>query len=150
MTANGDGRDGSAPPSGLRLEQSHLDQMIAHCLSCYPEEGCGLVSGDPVTGTVAKVHPMRNAARSARIYSLDPKEHLDVDLQAEASGDTIIGVFHSHTHTDAYPSPTDVRQAPDPTWHYVLVSFRHEVASTRSFRIEGGNISEETLVVLGQ
>ena len=36
----------------------------------------------------------------------------------------IIGVFHSHTHTDAYPSPTDVAQAPDPDWHYVLVSLR--------------------------
>jgi proteasome lid subunit RPN8/RPN11 len=123
--------------------------MVAHCLSCYPEEGCGLISGDPLTGAVTNVHPLRNAARSARIYTLDPREHLDVDLQAEARGDTILGVFHSHTHTEPYPSPTDVRQAPDPTWHYVLVGFRHEVPSVRSFHIEGGNISEETLVVLG-
>ena len=44
-------------------------------------------------------------------------------------------MFHSHTHTDAYPSPTDLGQAPDPAWHYVLVSLRHEVASVRSYRI---------------
>ena len=36
----------------------------------------------------------------------------------------IIGVVHSHTHTEAYPSPTDVAQAPDPSWHYVIVSLR--------------------------
>ena len=50
----------------------------------------------------------------------------------------MIGVFHSHTHTDPYPSPTDVVQAPDPAWHYVLVSLRHEVASVRSYRIVDG------------
>jgi proteasome lid subunit RPN8/RPN11 len=57
-------------------------------------------------------------------------------------------VFHSHTHTDPWPSPTDVRQAPDPGWHYVLVGLRLEVPSTRSYRISDGNILEETVVVL--
>ena len=40
----------------------------------------------------------------------------------EAAGWELIGVWHSHTHTLAYPSPTDIDQAPDPDWHYVLVS----------------------------
>ena len=63
-------------------------------------------------------------AASARVYTVDPKDHLRADRDAEARGLEIIGVFHSHTHTDAYPSPTDVAQAPDPGWHYVLVSLR--------------------------
>jgi proteasome lid subunit RPN8/RPN11 len=136
------------PPAGvLHLTSLQLDEMVAHCLAAYPEEGCGLLSGDPATAVVAAVHPMRNAAGSAEVYALDPKEHLAVDRAAEEAGNTIIGVFHSHTHTDPYPSPTDVRQAPDPGWHYVLVSLRHELASTRSYRIEDGNISEESVVV---
>jgi len=134
----------------LVITQDQLDEMVAHCLACYPEEGCGLLSGDPETGLVAGVHPMRNAAGSAEVYELDPREHLHVDLAAEAAGHSVIGVFHSHTHTDAYPSPTDVRKAPDPSWHYVLVSLRHELPSTRSYRIAAGNISEESVVVLGQ
>lgn len=137
-------------PTGLRLSARQLDEMVAHCLRCFPEEGCGLLSGDPLTGMVRAVHPMANNAASAEVYSLDPREHLRVDLEAEAAGSSIIGVFHSHTRTDPYPSPTDVRQAPDPGWHYVLVSLRHELVSTRSYRIEGGNISEEVMVVLGQ
>ena len=55
--------------------------------------------------------------------------------------------FHSHTHTDPWPSPTDVAQAPDPGWHYVLVSLRHELPATRSYRILDGNIHEELVVV---
>ena len=56
-------------------------------------------------------------------------------------------MFHSHTHTDAYPSPTDVDQAPDPTWHYVLVSLRDPSPVVRSFRIVDGNIAEEPVVL---
>jgi proteasome lid subunit RPN8/RPN11 len=120
--------------------------MVAHCIACVPEEGCGLLVGDE-NGVVASVHPTRNAAASAQIYALDPREHLRIDRNAEDAGLAVIGVFHSHTHTDPWPSPTDVAQAPDPGWHYVLVGLRHEVASTRSYRIIDGNIFEEAMVV---
>jgi len=132
---------------GLHLDRHQLAEMAAHCLRCYPEEGCGLISGDPETGRVAGVHPARNAASSAQLYTVDPRDVLRVDREAEAAGHSIIGVFHSHTHTDPYPSETDVQQAPDPSWHYVLVSLRHELPSTRSYRIADGTISEEPIVV---
>ena len=53
-----------------------------------------------------------------------PPDHLRADRDAEGRGLEIIGVMHSHTHTEAYPSPTDVAQAPDPAWHYVIVSLK--------------------------
>ena len=40
---------------------------------------------------------------------------------ADDAGLEVIGVVHSHTHSEPYPSPTDVAQAPDPGWHYVIV-----------------------------
>jgi len=79
---------------------------------------------------------------------VDPKEHLRADRDAEAGGRSIIGVFHSHTHTEAYPSPTDVAQAPDPTWHYVLVSLRDSEPTVRSYRIVDGVIEEEPVLLL--
>ena len=136
--------------SSLSLTRRHLEEMAAHCLSCYPEEGCGLLVGELSTGAVAEVHPTDNVAASAQVYTVDPKAHLRIDRAAEEAGLAVIGVFHSHTHTDPWPSPTDVRQAPDPGWHYVLVSLRHEVPSVRSYRIVDGNISEEQVVVSGQ
>ncbi len=135
-------------PSALRVSSAQLAEMVAHCLRCFPEEGCGLLTGDPALGDVVSVHATRNAAASAQVYTVDPGEHLRVDLAAEANGVEIIGVFHSHTHTDPWPSPTDVGQAPDPGWHYVVISLRHELPSTRSFRIVDGNISEEPVVVV--
>ena len=59
----------------------------------------------------------------------------------------LLGVWHSHTHTDAWPSPTDVAQAPDPAWHYVLVSLRDTHPVLRSYRIQDGRIEEEPVAL---
>lgn len=122
--------------------------MVAHCLIRLPDEACGLLGGDLDTGEVVTCYPTRNLAASAKLYTVDPKEHLRADRDAEAAGNSIIGVFHSHTHTEAYPSPTDVTQAPDPAWHYVVVSLRDIEPVVRSYRIVDGGISEEPVRLL--
>ena len=134
----------------LRMPRDLHLQMVAHCISALPDEACGLLAGDPSGGTVARVYPTRNAEASARVYSIDSRDLLQADRDAERNGTQLIGVFHSHTHTDAYPSPTDVDQAPDPGWHYVVVSLRDTHPVVRSYRIAGGQIEEESVVVLGQ
>lgn len=122
--------------------------MVAHCLESYPEEGCGLLVGPEGTGRIVRCVPTDNVAHSAALYTVAPRAHLRADRAAEADGLAVVGVFHSHTHTDPYPSPTDVAQAPDPGWHYVLVSLRHELASVRSYRIVDGRVEEEDVTVL--
>lgn len=131
---------------GLVLTQSMRDELTAHCLRELPLEGCGLLVGTRSDSTVARVVPTGNAAGSSRLYSVDSRDFLRADRQAEADGLEIIGVFHSHTHTDPYPSPTDVAQAPDPGWHYVIVSLRHQVPSLRSYRIDQGEVTEEAVL----
>jgi [CysO sulfur-carrier protein]-S-L-cysteine hydrolase len=131
----------------LRLPAPVYTQIVAHCLSGLPDEACGLLGGDLATGAVERCYPTRNLAASAKLYTVDPKQHLQADRDAEARGMAIMGVFHSHTHTDAYPSPTDVAQAPDPAWHYVLVSLRDTQPMLRSYRIVGERIDEEPVVM---
>jgi proteasome lid subunit RPN8/RPN11 len=58
----------------------------------------------------------------------------------------VVGVVHSHTHTEPYPSPTDVAQAVDPVWHYVIVSLKRGAPETRSYLIAAETITEETIV----
>ena len=95
--------------------------MIGHAYDGLPDEACGLLGGRPVGAKVEIFYPTGNTAESSRIYTVDPKDHLRADRDAEDRGLEIIGVMHSHTHTDAYPSPTDVAQAPDPSWHLSLI-----------------------------
>jgi proteasome lid subunit RPN8/RPN11 len=126
-----------------------MDRIVAHCLATRPAEGCGLLAGDQDSSTVTAVYPTTNLAASASVYTVDPREHLLIDRAAEANGWVVIGVFHSHTHTDAYPSATDIAQAPDPSWHYVVVSLRNEEVSMRSFRIVEGLVAEEEIEPAG-
>ena len=133
----------------LRLPRDLYLQMVGHCIAGLPDEACGVLAGDAATGTVVRLYPTRNAAASARVYTVDPRDLLQADRDAERHGTQLIGVFHSHTHTDAYPSPTDVDQAPDPGWHYVVVSLRDTHPVVRSYRIGAGRIEEESVVVLG-
>jgi proteasome lid subunit RPN8/RPN11 len=132
----------------LRLDRDLHRQMLAHAVRGYPLEACGLMAGDP-DGTVRHFYPCHNVAASAKLYTVEPRDHLRADRDAEANGWQIIGVMHSHTHTDAYPSPTDVAQAPDPAWHYVIVSLRDDEPSLRSYRIVDGAIDEEPVEVPG-
>jgi len=81
------------------------------------------------------------------VYTVPGKAYLQSERDAEDRGWQLLGVMHSHTHTDAYPSPTDVAQAPDPEWHYVIVSLRDDLPSLRSFRIVDGQITEEPVVI---
>jgi proteasome lid subunit RPN8/RPN11 len=132
----------------LRLTEQAYAEMVALAYDGLPLEACGLLGGDPVTAKVSKFYPCRNAAESARVYTVDPKDHLRADRDAESGGLELIGVMHSHTHTEAYPSRTDVAQAPDPSWHYVIVSLKREAPVLRSYRIVDGEITEEPIELL--
>jgi len=134
----------------LRFAPDVYRAMVGHCYDGLPLEACGLLAGPPGQNKATVCYPTRNTAESARVYTVDPLQHLKADRDAEARGLEIVGVFHSHTHTDAYPSPTDVAQAPDPTWHYVLVSLRDLAPTVRSFRIVDGKITEEGVVLDGR
>jgi [CysO sulfur-carrier protein]-S-L-cysteine hydrolase len=118
-------------------------EMVGHAYDGLPDEACGLFAGDPASGRVRVFYACRNAAASSRVYTVDPRDHLAADRDAEKRGFELLGVMHSHTHTEAYPSPTDVNQAPDPAWHYVIVSLKREAPVLRSYRIVDGEVSEE-------
>ena len=120
-----------------------ITEMGEHAVAGYPYEICGLMVGS--ADRVERYVPCTNVAASARVYTIDPKEHLKAELAAEEDALEIIGVVHSHTHSEAYPSPTDVAQAPDPGWHYVIVSLKSGAPAPRSFRIVNGEISEEEI-----
>jgi proteasome lid subunit RPN8/RPN11 len=132
----------------LELPEEVVDDIVRLAVEGYPYEVCGLVAGPPGGGAVAHFYPCRNAAGSARVYTIDALDHLRAERAAEDRGWEILGVVHSHTHTAAYPSPTDIAQAPDPGWHYAIVSLRDDLApSLRSYRIVDGAAAEEPVTV---
>ncbi|MGC8511200.1 MAG: Mov34/MPN/PAD-1 family protein [Acidimicrobiales bacterium] len=131
----------------LYLSARQREAMIATCVRALPDEGCGLLigRGERVEDVVASP----NVAASARVYEIDSRVLLATDRRCEREDLELMGVFHSHTHSQAYPSPTDVAQAPDPAWHYVLLSLRDATTVVRSYRIVGERVDEEEVVIEG-
>ena len=142
-----------AEAATLRLTESQYATIIGSCYDGLPDEACGLLvgpldAGGRPTGVITQARPCRNVDASARTYTVDPRDMLAAMRAAEASGDEIVGVWHSHTHTDAYPSPTDVEQAKYyPEWIYVLVSLRDGDPVLRAYRIRDGAIAECQVVL---
>jgi proteasome lid subunit RPN8/RPN11 len=136
----------------LELTVAVRDEMVAHALDGFPNEACGLFAVAPGTTRVERFFPMTNAAASSQVYRLDGREFMRVEAAADAEGLEVAGVMHSHTHTSAYPSPTDVQdaEAADPfgAWHFVIVSLKHPEPALRSFRILAGEVTEERVGVL--
>ncbi len=117
----------------LVIPRRLADEMIDYCLAGRPHEACGILAR--ADGRVVRVFCMTNASASPVRYSLEPREQLAVYNRLDEEGWEIGGVFHSHTHTNAYPSPTDVRLAMEDV-PYVIVSLLKEPAEIKAFRIE--------------
>jgi proteasome lid subunit RPN8/RPN11 len=139
--------------------------MVAHAYRGYPFEACGLLGGTPggqggdgdgggSDGAVVEHFvPCRNADGSARTYSIGPDGFLAADRALDPLGLAVIGVMHSHTHTDAYPSPTDIAKADNPLlagWHYIIVSLRDTDPVLRSYLIDGDEVVEEVVSLNGR
>ncbi len=121
--------------------------MIAHARFSFPEEGCGLLAADG-DGRLRMAYCLSNAERSGVTFTLDPDEHYRALEHAERNGWRLAGVFHSHTRSEAYPSLTDVAQALDPGWLYVLVGLLDvDHPEVRGFWIRDGVVREEPLVL---
>jgi len=134
----------------LRIDHQPYLAMLGHALAGLPDEACGLMGGRPGEDRIEAFVPTRNADASSRTYSIGPDGFLAADRAFEPLGLEVVGVMHSHTHTDPYPSPTDVAQADNPLlvgWHYVIVSLSDAEPRLRSYRIVDGTITEEPVVV---
>jgi proteasome lid subunit RPN8/RPN11 len=125
----------------LRIPRALYEEVLAHCRRQYPKEACGLLAGRD--GRVSRVYPMRNVDDSPIGYSMDPREQFQAERAMRLAQEALLGIYHSHTATDAYPSSVDVRLAISPEVSYVLVSLKQQPPDVKSYRIDGTTITPE-------
>ncbi|HZD81211.1 MAG TPA: M67 family metallopeptidase [Actinomycetota bacterium] len=131
---------------GIELDGVFFKEIVEQGLREFPNECCGLVAGKD--GSPVKVFAMRNLDASPVSYRLDPKEQLQVFELLDREGWELWGIYHSHTHSEAYPSETDRRLAFYPDARYLVLSLQdRERPELRAFRIGEDQISEEELSI---
>jgi proteasome lid subunit RPN8/RPN11 len=128
----------------IELDGVFFKEIVEQGLREFPNECCGVIAAED--GSPVKVFQMTNADASPATYRLDGREQLKVFDEIEERGWDLWAIYHSHTHTEAYPSETDMRLAFYPEAWYLLLSLEdREEPKLRAFRILDGNIEEEEL-----
>jgi proteasome lid subunit RPN8/RPN11 len=133
----------------LELPAVLAKEMLEHAQQEYPNECCGLLAGRG--GRVVRLYRGANVDLSPYTYRLDPLDQLRIFREIDAEGLELLGIYHSHTQSPAYPSRTDVAKAYYPDAVYVIVSVDNGASSgghpvVRAFRIRDDAIIEEDLV----
>jgi [CysO sulfur-carrier protein]-S-L-cysteine hydrolase len=137
----------AAELDALRLDRVVFDELITQAWSDFPYEVCGLIGLHP--DGRAEVIPVANAERSMRFYVMDSRELLRAMRRIEDEGLGLI-IYHSHTHTQAYPSASDVRHAAYPDALYAIVTLQdRDAPDVRSFTIRSGVVTELPVVIGG-
>ena len=135
--------------SKIYLKRSQLAELIDHSRSTYPEEACGILSGKD--GRVSHVYKVKNISPTpATRYFIDSQEQLKIFKEIDADNLEIVGIYHSHAHSPAYPSTTDCQLAFYPDASYLIISLSNpENPVVKSYRISEGKIKEEEVKIYG-
>jgi proteasome lid subunit RPN8/RPN11 len=128
------------------LDGVFYKEMVEQALREFPNEACGLIAAE--AGVPVKVFAMTNADASPATYRLEGREQLRVFDELDERGWDLWGIYHSHTHSEAYPSDTDRRLAFYPDSRYLVLSVAdRERPVLRSFFIREDEVTEEELIV---
>jgi proteasome lid subunit RPN8/RPN11 len=142
-------------PSSVAVSPAIRAAIVAHARAEYPNEACGLIVGDRSAtdgGAAIRFEATRNKAASPYRYEIHPEDLLRLTIATDDADEVLWGIVHSHTHTPAVPSPTDIGLAFYPDALYLLVSLSEVEAdpvsgepSLRAWRILDGEVLEVSL-----
>ena len=127
------------------VRRAALDAVVSHALETAPSECCGVLLG--AEGIVVEARRARNLATDVNRFLIDPKDHIDARRDARPRHLDVVGFYHSHPHSAAVPSPTDLAEASYPGHLYLIVSLAGEEPQARLYRLEDGRFREEDCVI---
>ena len=81
--------------------------LVDHAERGRPNESCALLFGRG--GRVSRIFLARNAEESPTGFTIPNSQLIEAYGEAEDSGLEVVGIFHSHPGSAAYPSETDER-----------------------------------------
>ena len=116
------------------VSQAALDAVIAHARGAAPAECCGVLIGS--AGVVTEARSARNLDSDPDRFLIDPKDHIDARREARARRLEVVGFYHSHPHSAAIPSQTDIAEASYPDHLYLIVSLTGDQPDVQLYRFE--------------
>ena len=120
------------------------DEIVAHARAGLPNEACGILAGR--ADSVERFFAAEPDEPSPFYYRIESRDQIRIMNAIDDAGLELVGIYHSHTSSPAYPSRTDAEQAFWPDAVYVIVSLASPDADVRGYRIRDMEVTEEELV----
>jgi proteasome lid subunit RPN8/RPN11 len=138
----------------LTIPKDQYERIIEQGREGKPLEICGLLAGrrDGTDTEVIEAFPVESDDKSPLTYTLNAGEYFRATRAIERKGLEVVGIYHTHPATVAYPSKTDVARAHwgdtddllFPGYSYLIVSLRDPAnPEPHSFKINGRNIPDD-------
>jgi proteasome lid subunit RPN8/RPN11 len=121
------------------------DEIVAHARAGLPNEACGIIAGQG--DRAERFFPAESDEPSPYYYRIESRDQIRIMNEIDDAGLDLIGIYHSHVSSPAYPSRTDAEQAFWPDATYVIVSLAGGAAELKGYRIADMAVSEEPLVI---
>jgi proteasome lid subunit RPN8/RPN11 len=137
-------------PAAVELQADTIQALIDHARAEYPNEMCGVIVGDRAAadgGRPLRWEPARNRAASPVRYDIHPDDLYRLTVATDDADEMFWAIVHSHTHSPARPSLTDVGLAFYPDALYLVVSLADEEPALAAWRIVGGEIHPVEVLV---
>ena len=135
----------------ILLPDGAVDAIRLHGRQSYRDEACGVLYGRASADgkRVLRAAPMVNSREDERHrrFVVTASDYRRAELEANRSGLTLLGFYHSHPDHPAYPSPYDLEHAL-PFFSYVILAVEGgEPKEMRSFVLseDRSEFLEETL-----
>ncbi len=136
----------SSEASRIRVTPAVLERLEREARRAAPRECCGFLAGR--RGLIEVVYPLRNAAARPTVeYFADVRDVLEAFRTMRARGEELLGIYHSHPASAAYPSATDVERAYYPEAVYFIISLQPTL-DLRAYRIISGKVEAVTIEVV--
>lgn len=131
----------------VTLPRTLVNKILAHAQHSPEDEVCGLIGAED--DKAVDIYPVKNVAEDPHtLFQMDPKQQIDAMREMREQGHELFAIYHSHPHTPAAPSATDLEQANYPDALYLIISLNTTgVLEMRGFHLEGGKASEVELKI---
>ncbi|MGH9355923.1 MAG: M67 family metallopeptidase [Terriglobia bacterium] len=125
----------------VKVLASVAEQMLEHARKEAPAECCGLLAGPH--DAITEIFPAANASASSNEYFIAPQQLIAAMRSFRERALNHLGIYHSHPHTENFPSRRDIELAYYPSCAYFIISLGSSTGrDVRAFAIQGGRVSE--------
>ena len=132
----------------LFLPRNIVNKLLHHAQSEPDQEICGLIGAHNNRPT--HCYPFKNCAEQPQQnYLLDAEEQITAMKTMRDHNQDLFAIYHSHPHSEAYPSLKDQEMAAYPDCYYLIISLNTKgVLQLRAFKLHGQTAAEEFELLL--